>query len=148
MKAFRRKRKQYLFASLLGVIGVINLLFFLILYRPVRSEYSRLQDSIEKTRQEIQFRRQKIQRLEKLSAQLETSEQDRRRLVMTHFIPKNTGWSEILPQLDRMIQSAGVKNSRKEYSPAEAAQYGLHPVKIRLPVSGSYSNVVNLIKQL
>jgi Tfp pilus assembly protein PilO len=148
MKTYRRRRHQYLFASLLGVIGVINLLFFLILYRPVRSEYSRLQDSIEKTRQEIQSRRQKIQRLEKLSAQLETSEQDRRRLVMTHFIPKNTGWSEILPQLNAMVQDAGVKNLRKEYSPDEAAQYGLHSVKIKLPVTGSYSNVVNLIKQI
>jgi type IV pilus assembly PilO-like protein len=148
MRTYRRRRQQYLFASLLGVIGVVNLLFFLILYRPIRSEHVRLQDSIEKNRQEIQSRRQKIDRLEKLSAQLEISEQDRRKLVATRFIPKNSGWSEIIPQLDTMIQGAAVKNSRKEFSLEEAPQFGLQSVKMRLPVSGSYSNVVNLIKRI
>ena len=63
MKTFRRQRQQYLFASVLGVIGVINLLFFVIMYRPVRSEYFQLQDSIVKTRAEVRSRRQKIDNL-------------------------------------------------------------------------------------
>src|SRR5262249_50542140 len=111
MKLYRRRRQQYFFASLLGVIGVVNLLFFLILYQPVRSEYFGLQASIQKQRADIYARRQKINRLEKLNAQLETFAQDRQRLVMMHFISKNTGWSEILPQLDAMVQRAGVRNN-------------------------------------
>jgi len=53
MKRYRRQRQQYLFAGLLAVIGVVNLLFFFILYRPVRSEYVRLQDSIQKARADV-----------------------------------------------------------------------------------------------
>jgi len=148
MKVYRRRRQQYLFASLLGVIGVVNLLFFFILYQPIRSEYFRLQDSIQKRRADIYSRRQKINRLEKLNAQLETFAQDRQRLYTMHFISKDMGWSEILPQLDGMIQRAGVKNTRKNYSTDETPQYGLYSVKITLPVIGLYPNVMNLIKEI
>ena len=148
MKAFRRQRHQYLFASLLGVIGVINLLFFVILYRPARSEYFQLQDSIVKTRAEVQSRRAKIDRLERLNGQLETSAQDRYRLYTMHFIPRNVGWSEILPQLNAMEQGTGAKNARKDFSIDENPQYGLFSVKIKLPVTGLYSNAMNLIKEI
>jgi hypothetical protein len=148
MTTYRRQRQQYLFAALLGVIGIVNLLFFFILYRPTRSEYVRLQDSIQKTRADIQSRHQKIERLEKLNAQLATSAQDRQRLITMHFIPKSSGWSEILPQLDGMIQRSGVKNTRKDYNTDETPQYGLYSVKIRLPVTGLYANVINLMKEI
>jgi hypothetical protein len=148
MRAYRRQRLQFVFGSLLGVIGVVNILFFFILYRPVRSEYFRLQDSIEKSRTEVQARSQKIDLLEKLNAQLETSAQDRQRLFTRHFIPRSTGWSETVPQLEAMVQQAGVKNVHKDYSIDNSPQYGLYSVKIGLPVSGPYLNVVNYIKNL
>jgi hypothetical protein len=148
MTKFRRRRQQYLFASLLGVIAVVNVLFFLILYGPVRREYFRLQSSIQRAREDVKLRRAKIDRLEKLSAQLETSDQDRSELLTTYFIPKNSGWSEILPQLDAMVRKSGVKNVKKEYGLSEASQYGLYSVQINLPVGGPYSNVVNLIKEI
>ena len=146
MKVYRRQRNQYIFASVLGVIAVVNVLFFFILYRPVRAEYFRLQDSIEKTRTEVQARSQKIDRLEKLNVQLETSAQDKQRLFTRHFIPRSTGWSETLPRLEAMAQQAGVKNERQDYHIADFPQYGVYSVTMNLPVSGPYSNVVNFIK--
>ena len=147
-RLYRRQRQQYFFATVLGVIGVVNLLFFLILYGPVRSEYFRLLDSIQRTHTAVQSRHQKIAQLEKLNAQLETSAQDRRELYTMHFIPRNAGWSEILPQLDAMVREAGVKNLRKDYNISDSAQYGLYSVTIRIPVNGPYSNVVNFIKDV
>ncbi len=148
MKTYRRQRQQYVFAGLLGVVAAINLLFFLILYQPSRSEYYRLQDSIQRTRAETGSRRLKIDRLEKLSIQLERSAQDRRELYTMHFIPRNAGWSEILPQLNAAVERAGVKNQRKDYVIDVAPQFGLYSVKIKIPVTGSYPNVVNFIKDL
>lgn len=148
MKMYRRQRQQYLFAGLLGVIAVVNVLFFAILYEPARSQYFRLQDSIQKTRMEVNARRQKIDRLEKLSKQLETSAQDKMALFTMHFVPRNVGWSETLPVLEMAVQNAGVKNETQSYSIDEAPQYGLYSVKIRLPVTGQYSNVVKLIREL
>jgi len=89
MKMYRRQRQQYLFAGLLGAIAVVNVLFFVILYQPARSQYFRLQDSIQKTQMDVNSRRQRIDRLEKLSKQLETSAQDKRTLFTMHFIPRN-----------------------------------------------------------
>jgi hypothetical protein len=148
MKAFRRQRHQYVFAGLLAVIAVINLLFFFVLYRPARSEYLTLQDSIFKTRAEVQSRHQRIDHLEKLNKQLETSAQDRSRLFTMHFIPIDAGWSEIVPKLEAMVREAGAKNVRKNYSIDKTPQYGLYGVKVKLPVTGPYPNVINFIRDL
>jgi Tfp pilus assembly protein PilO len=145
---YRRQRQQYLFAGFLGVIGVINLLFFFILYQPARSEYDRLKESIERSRGQIQMRRQKIQTLERLNAQLSTLEQDRQRLFSRHFIPRNAGWSEILLKLNQMVQDAHVENMQKGYTIDQTPQYGLYSVKIGVPVQGAYPNVVNFIKDI
>lgn len=148
MKTYRRQRQQYFFAGLLGTIAVVNILFYVILYRPVRSEYFTLKDSIQKTRVEVVSRGQRIDRLDKLSKQLETSAQDRSQLITRHFLPRTPGWSELLPLLEDALQKAGVKNQHQDYSIDQAPQYGLYSVKIRLPVTGLYPNVVNLLKEL
>src|SRR5262249_23102984 len=117
-------------------------------FQPTRSEYFRSQDSIQKTRAEAASRRQKIDRLEKLSTQLETLAQDRSRLFTMHFIPRNAGWSETLPLLEGAVQKAGVRNQRQDFGIEDAPQYGLYSVKIRLPVTGLYPNIVHFIKEL
>jgi len=148
MKKYPRRRQQSLFGGILVVITAVNLLFFFILYRPVRSEYFQLQDSIQKSRAEVQARNRKIERLEKLSAQLDTTAQNRQRLVTQQIITMSSGWSEVVMVLNSMIQTSGARNTRKDYSIAESPQYGLYPVKIRLPVIGLYSTVVDLVKEI
>jgi Tfp pilus assembly protein PilO len=145
---YRRQKQQYLFAAVLGVIAIINVLFFVILYRPVRAEFYRMQDSIQKLRAEVQTQQQEVERLEKLNIQLEGSEKDRQRLFTTHFIPRDAGFSEILPQLDAIAAGAGVQKTRVDYAIDEAPRYGLYSVKMKVPVTGPYSNIVNFIKDL
>jgi len=147
-RLYRRQRQQYVIAIVLGVIAIINVLFFLILYRPVRGEYDRLQSSIERLRAEVRMQKQEVARLEKLSAQLEGSEKDRQRLFTSHFIPRQAGFSEILPQLDEIAANAGVKKTRVDYSIEDAPHYGLYSVKMRVPVTGEYSNIVKFIRNL
>jgi Tfp pilus assembly protein PilO len=145
---YRRKKQQYWFAAILGVIAAINLLFFLILYRPVRSEYYGLQQSIQQQRARVQSQRQEVARLERLSAQLESSEKDRQRLFTSHFIPRSAGFSEILPRLEEIAVKARVSKTRVDYNIEEVPHYGLYSVKIRIPVNGGYSSIVNFIKAL
>ena len=149
MKAlYRRQRQQYLFAALLGAFGVINLLFFLVLHRPARSEYSRLQNSIQTLRAEVNSQRLSVERLEKLNAQLETSGQDKRRLFTAHFLMRDSAYSQILPKLEEIAQGAGVRTTRKDYNIDETPKYGLYSVKITIPVTGGYSNIVEFMKDL
>jgi hypothetical protein len=148
MKMYRRQRQQYFFGGLLGAIAVVNLLFFLILYRPARNEYRGLQESIQKTRVEAEVRRREIAEKEKLSAQLEGFAQDRAKLITMHFLPRTPGWSQLLPLLEANVLKAGVKNQRQGYSIDKDPLYGLYSVKINLPVTGSYGSIVDLLKEL
>ena len=145
---YRRQKHQYVFAGVLGVFAVINLLFFLILYRPVRSEYYDLQASIQRLRGDVQSRQEEVERLDKLNLQLEGSEKDRQRLFTIHFIPRRAGFSEILPQLDALAVRAGVQKTRVDYAIDDAPRYGLYSVKMKVPVVGGYSNIVNFIRDL
>jgi hypothetical protein len=148
MKMYRRQRQQYLFAGLLGVIAVVNVLFFLILYSPARNEYLGLRESIQKTRAETESRRREIAEKEKLNTQLESFAQDRSQLITRHFLPRTPGWSELLPLLEAVVQRAPVKNRHQSYSIDATPQYGLYSVKILLPVTGAYPSIVNLLKEL
>ena len=145
---YRRQKQQYIFAAALGAIAVLNILFFLILHRPARNEYFDLQDSIAGLNQDIQSRHHAVERLEKLNAQLETSEQDRHTMYTSHFLRRDIGYSEILPELENIAQRIGVRKSRVEYSQATMPQYGLYSVKIQIPVDGSYPNIVRFIQDL
>jgi len=145
---YRRQKQQYVFAGVLGVIAIINLLFFVVLYRQARGEYFRLQDSIQKLLADGQQQHQEVARLERLSTQLEGSEKDRQQLFTTHFIPRHEGFAEILPQLDEIAGQAGVRKTRVDYAIDAAPRYGLYSVKMKVPVTGGYSNIVNFIKDL
>ena len=143
----RRQRQVYAYTALVVTIAVVNGLFFLILYQPTRSEYSQLQDSIERLRTERASRTVRLRQKEKILAQLETSNQDRNELVTKHFIPLDVGFVRVQPDVDRFAQRAGVKKTRLDET-RDAPQFGLYSVKIKIPVQGTYSNIVNFVKEI
>ncbi len=147
-RIYKRQRKMYLFAGIVSTIAIVNVLFFLILYRPTRSEYFRLQESIGRLRSQIVSQQLKVDQKEKMVAQLETSNEDRQALFTKHFIPLSVGFAKVLPQLDQLAQKTGVKKSDVDYGREQTAEHGLFSVKIKIPVQGSYSNIVNFIKEL
>jgi hypothetical protein len=147
-RIYRRQRQVYLFTALVVTIAVVNGLFFLILYEPTRSEYFRLQDSIRRLHAETANRSALLRQKDKIASQLETSNQDRTALVTKHFIPLDVGFVQVQPELDRFAQRAGVKKSRVDETRDSTPQFGLYSVKIKIPVQGVYSNIVNFIKQI
>jgi hypothetical protein len=144
----RRQKHQLFFAGVLAAIALINILFFLILLRPVRSDYFNLQGSIDQLRGQVGASRQTVLRLEKTSDQLEKFEQDRQGLFATHFIKFDPGFAELSPRLKQLAVQSGVLRPVVDYSREEIKQYGLFSVKINIPVVGTYSNAVNFIKTL
>ena len=147
-RMYKRERNLYIFAGVVTAIAVINVLFFFILYRPAQAEYSRLQDSIGKVRAEVAGLQIKIKQKEKSVSQLETSNQDRQALFTSHLIPLNTGFAKVVPELDQLAQKAGVRWSRGDSDRDAAPEHGLYSVKIRFPVQGSYSSIVNFIRNM
>jgi len=144
----RRQKRQVLFAGFLGVIAVVNLLFYLILLRPASSDYFNLQGSIDQLKNQNAVSHLTVQRLEKTSGQLERFEQDRAGLFNTHFIKYDPGFAELSPRLEQMAIQAGVRRPVVDFTRDEIKQYGLYSVKIKIPVQGTYTNAVNFIKSL
>jgi hypothetical protein len=147
-RIYRRQRQFYLFTALVVTVAVVNGLFFLILFEPTRTEYSNLQDSIRRLHAQTANRTAQLRQKEKIASQLDTSKQDRAALVTKHFIPLDIGFVKVQPELERFAQIAGVKKSRVDESRDPTPQFGLYSVKIKIPVQGTYSNIVNFIKQI
>jgi Tfp pilus assembly protein PilO len=144
----RRKKQQYLFFAILGALAIVNLLFYLILYRPARNEYFQLQNAISTLQRELQSRNVSVARLETINSQLGRSEQDRRALLTARFLTRDAGFAAVMLKLNDMTGRAGVQNSRKDYSINAIPQYGLYSVDIRFEVQGGYANVMNFIREL
>jgi len=147
-RVYKRQRQFYLFTAVVVAIAVINLLFFLILYQPARSEYFRLQDSIRRLHAETASRSIRVRQKEQIAAQLETSNQDRTALVTEHFIPLERGFAQLLPELDRIARESGLQKSHGDYGRDTTPQFGLYSVKIRIPIQGAYPNIVKFINEL
>ena len=143
----RRQRRQYIFAGMLAVTAVVNVLFYFILNRPAETNYRRLQQSIEQLQTHVQESQKRLAALENTNTQVDQFDQDRRNLLTQHFLPRDTGYSRILTQLDEIVRRTGVKETRITL-PLEETQFGLNAVRITLPVEGGYSNVVNFIREL
>jgi Tfp pilus assembly protein PilO len=145
---YRRQRQQYIFAGVLAVIGVVNVLFFFILNQPARSEYDNLQGSIKQLQTQIAADKLKLTGLQKTSSQLEHFEKDRDTLLMSHMKQRNTGYSQLVSALDNLVQQAGVNKTRVAFNLNPAQKAGLNAVSITIPLEGGYNNVVDFIREL
>lgn len=147
-RLYRRQRRHYVFAAGVAFVGLLNLLFYLILFRPAQSDYDRLRSSLGSLRSDLAARIETVGRLQKVSEQLEISSRDRRQLYADRFIPLEEGFALILKDLDSLAQKNGVLKRRVDYEAQGIPQFGLVSVKIRMPVQGGYPNIVKLISEL
>jgi hypothetical protein len=145
---YRRQRKQYIFAGLLAVLAIVNVLFFFILNRPTRMEYERLQKSAKQLRLQAGGNKGFIASLQKTSTQIAHFDQDKRDLLMKHLVQRTPGYSHIVSTLDGLVQRTGVKKTRINYVQDPVPHAGLNSVSMTLPLEGSYGNVVGFIREL
>jgi hypothetical protein len=144
----RRRRTQYAFAAFLVILAAVNVLFLFILNRPARAEYASLQDSIKVSRFQITQNEKTIDSLEKTSEQLSRFDKDKSALLKQHLLRRNVGYSEIVTRLDALVQKSGVKKTRVTYSMSPTPLEGLSVVSITIPLEGSYTSVVNFVREL
>lgn len=145
---YRRQRQQYIFAGLLAIIAVINVLFFFILNRPARADYERLEESIRQLRAQAGANKLFFQRLEKTSTQLDRFDKDKNALLMKHLIHRTSGYSQIVSTLEGIVQRTGVRSTRITYTPDPMPHAGLNTVAVTIPLDGGYNNIVNFIRQV
>ncbi|HEX5000366.1 MAG TPA: type 4a pilus biogenesis protein PilO [Terriglobia bacterium] len=145
----RRQKKFYFIGALLGALLLINVLFFLIVFNKARSEYSRLQASVEAEESLKKIRTATVESLQKTADVLESFPSDRMEFLTRHLVSRQTGFADVLRTVDRMVVNSGVRKTRVEYTtPTAIPQYGLHEVQIKIPVQGDYASIFRFIKEL
>src|SRR5688572_2611053 len=145
---YRRQRQQYLFAGILAVIAVVNILFFFILNRPARMEYARLEESITQLRAQASANKLFFDKLEKTSTQLDRFDKDKSNLLMKHLIHRDSGYSQIVSTLESLLQKTNVKSTRIGYTPDPTPHAGINTVAVTIPLEGNYSNIVKFIREV
>jgi Tfp pilus assembly protein PilO len=145
----RRQKLFYFIGALLAVLLIVNVLFFVIVFNTAASEASRLDTAIKELTAANKIKAVQVKSLQETADALESFPGDRNSFLSHHLVKRQTGFADILRRLDRMVETSGVRKTRVEYSvPAPIAQYGLHLVKVTIPVQGEYSAIFKFIKEL
>jgi Tfp pilus assembly protein PilO len=145
---YRRQRNQYLFAGLLAVLAIVNVLFYFILNRPTRMEYDRLQKSVKQLRLQTGGNKGVIINLQKTSDQIAHFDQDKRDLLMKHLVQRTPGYHHIVSTIESLAQRTGVKKNLVNYVQDPVPHAGLNSVSVTLPLEGNYGNIVSFIREL
>lgn len=145
---YRRQRQQYIFAGFLAVIAVVNVLFFFILNRPTRLEYERLEASIRELEAQAGGRHGYYKTLEMTISQLDRFDKDKRALLDTHMLPRESAYSKVVETLNAIAQRTGVRKTQVNYNLDPTSRAGLNTVSITFPLEGSYSSIVNFIREI
>src|SRR5262245_16591741 len=127
---YRRQRQQYIFAGLLVIIAIVNVLFYFILNRPAQTEYGKLQDSIQQLQAQIATNKIANKNLMATSSQLGAFDETKQSLLMMHLLQRKTGYSEVVTAIDQMVQDSGVNKTRVSFTLDPKARAGLNAVAI------------------
>jgi Tfp pilus assembly protein PilO len=139
----------YFIGALLAALLIVNILFFFIVFNKARSEASRLQASIVEQEQKKKFQHATVEALQKTADALESFGSDRELFLKQHLTKRQIGFAQILRTIDRLAQNSGVRKTRVEYSPpTPIPQFGLHQVRIEIPVQGDYPAIYRFVKGL
>lgn len=147
-RLYRRRKQQYVFLAAVAIFCGASILAFLLLYLPMRSDYRRLEASIEQLRRENVDRRAELARLREIESQLDASRRERLRFLAARMIPREEGFAAILPDLERLAQLAGIRRNQVLYNLDSEPQFGVYRMEINIPVQGSYGAVTEFIREL
>ena len=147
-RIYGRKKQQYVFGSVVAVLVVVSLLAFLILYLPVRADHRRLEVSIERLRQESVDLAQRLEQLQDVEIELDSSRRERLRFLATRTIAREEGFAAVLPDLEQLAQAAGIRRNQVQYDLDPVPEFGVYSVNINIPVQGPYEAVTQFIREL
>lgn len=147
-KIYQRRKQQYVFVTFVGLVVVSVLLFCLIFYLPVRSEYTDLGGTIAELQAGIFQRRQTLERLEDAEHRLANAGESRSLFLSSNLVSREEGYAALLPDLVAMARRAGIERPGAQYLISDAPMFGVYPVEILEPVRGSYAAVIRYIEQL
>src|SRR5437867_9375435 len=146
--ASARRSRQRMLAGLV-LLAVADLLFFLVGLRPTGQRARQRRDEFDRLRVEIQLRRDKVTALRTIAGSVGEARRQDGEFYQQNFLPKPTGFSLIMEEVERLARANRVRKSAVSYGLTDVRyRPDLSQVNITTSLDGDYGDIVRFINQL
>ncbi len=145
---YPREKVQIAFAGFVAALGAAALLFFLVLYLPLRAEYRAAGETIARLTAETAARRAALDRMEAAADGIDLAGEHWSRFLRERLITRDQGYAAMIPDLEGLARFAGVSRDRVNYNLIEESQFGVYAVVINMPIRNSYDSLTRFIEEL
>ncbi len=141
----RRRLLQGLLAGLLAV----NILFFILALKPGGQRAREQAEVFRELGQDLESRRETVKRLRNIAANLGQARHQGLEFHRDKFLPKPTGFSILMEEVDKLARANRVRKSTVTYSLSDVqGQPELNEVHVTTVLEGDYANIVEFVNQV
>ncbi len=134
---------------LLAALVLVDAAFFILLLKPAEQRARQRREQFSRLENDLRSQRSLVGRLRDVVSQLDEGRQQDRQFHQEKFLPRATGFSTIMEQLDRLAVANKVRKGAVSYSLNELrGQEDLFAVDISTALEGDYTNVVQFMNQV
>ncbi len=144
----RRDGRRWIQGGMLFLLA-LDILFFVLAFRPAGHSFVDQKAEVERLREELKLRRAAVERLTRVEANLAEARRKGDQFYGQKFLTKDTGYSQIMEELDKLATANGVRKGSVTYTMEEVKNRpDLQSVKMSTTLEGDYSKIVQFINRL
>lgn len=147
--AAARRRWRRILQGLLAALFLLNVLFFALALKPAGLRSREQAEMFGRLQRDLESRRETVGRLRKIAATLGEAGRQDAEFYQGKFLPKPTGFSIIMEELDRLAKANQVRKGAVGYTTGEVrGRAELNQVDVTTVLDGDYTNIVQFVNQL
>ena len=145
----RRPLRWRLLQGLLAALLAVNILLFFLAPKPP-GERAREQAEVERQLdQDLGSRQETVERLRNITENLDQARQQGLQFHQGKFLPKPTGFSILMEELDKLARANRVSKGTVSYSLSEVkGRPELNEVHVTTVLEGDYAKIVEFVNQV
>lgn len=137
------------FPAVLFVLAVLNLLFFALALRPAGERARGEREGLQRLQTDLHSRRETVGRLRDIESKLGEARRQDVEFYQQKFLPRETGFSTIMEELEKLAQANHVRKGGVSYSLTDVPGHPeLSQVDIMTVLDGEYANIVQFVNQV
>jgi len=148
LRAAHRPWRRFLQGAL-AILVVVNAMFFVLALKPAGARAREQAEMFRRLQSDLESRRVTVERLRKIVASLEEGSHQDAEFYRTKFLPKPTGFSIIMEELDKLAKANRVRKGGVNYALGEVrGRPELNQVDVSTTLEGDYGNIVRFVNEV
>ncbi|MBI2815660.1 MAG: type 4a pilus biogenesis protein PilO [Acidobacteria bacterium] len=133
----------------LAVLVVLNAILLFLVFRPPGRSLSERQEQLKRSKERYDVTLARVAQMRELRAKLGSAIQNDNEFTKVHFLSRNTAFSAMVSDLERLASANQVKTSSINYQlKTDPAQPGFVNVTVAMSVEGVYPELMRFINKL